>query len=58
MTNVISQYLGLDVVNISVYAKVNQNIPNDLRVIDIFANCPGTNLHKQVGDTPVTKSNV
>ena len=50
MINVISLFHGLDVVNINVYAKVYQNIPNGLRVIDIrelsgdkiFANCPVT----------------
>ena len=36
MINVISQSLMLDLVNIYVYAKVYQNIPNGLRVIDIF----------------------
>ena len=55
MINVISQSLGLDVVNINAYAKFYQNIPNSLRVIDIF--------HEQAGDKiftncPVTKSNV
>ena len=42
MINVISQSLGLDVVNINAYAKFYQNIPNGLRVIDIF--------HEQAGD--------
>ena len=37
MINVILQSLGLDLVNINVYAKVYQNIPN-------IANCPG--FHK------------
>ena len=36
MINVILQSLGLDVVNINVYAKVNKNIPNGLRVVSIF----------------------
>ena len=58
MINVISQSLGLGVVNINVFAKVYQNIPNGLQVIDIFANCPETkssqtgrcqNLHKLSG---------
>ena len=49
------QSLGLDFVNINAYAKFYQNIPNGLRVIDIF--------HEQAGDKiftncPVTKSNV
>ena len=34
--NVISQSLGLDLVNINVYAKVFQNIPNGLRDRAIF----------------------
>ena len=42
MINVISQSLGQDVVNINAYAKFYQNIPNALRVIDIF--------HEQAGD--------
>ena len=42
MINVISQSFGLDVVNINAYAKFYQNIPNGLRVIDIF--------HEQAGD--------
>ena len=55
MMNVISQSLGLDVVNINAYAKFYQNIPNGLRAVDIF--------HEQAGDKiftncPVTKSNV
>ena len=55
MINVISQSLGLDIANINAYAKFYQNIPNGLRVIDIF--------HKQAGDKffincPVSKSNV
>ena len=55
MINVISQYFGLDIVNINAYAKFYQNITNGLRVIDIF--------HKQARDKiftncPVTKSNV
>ena len=52
MINVISQSLGLDVANINAYAKFYQNIPNGLRIIDIFheqaedkifTNCPVTN---------------
>ena len=36
MKNVISQYLGLDLVNINVYAKVYQNIPLSSRDRVIF----------------------
>ena len=36
MKNVISQSLGLDLVNINVYAKVRQNIPLSLRDRAIF----------------------
>ena len=36
MKNVISQYLGLDLVNINVYAKVYQNIPLSSRDSAIF----------------------
>ena len=36
MKNVISQSLGLDLVNINVYAKVYQNIPLSLRDREIF----------------------
>ena len=52
MINVISQSLGLDGININAYAKFYQNIPNGVRVIDIFyeqagdkifTNCPVTN---------------
>ena len=55
MINVISQSLGQDVVNINAYAKFYQNIPNGLRVTDIF--------HEQAGDKiftncPMTKSSV
>ena len=42
MINVISQSLGLDVVNINAYAKFYQNIANGLRIINIF--------HEQAGD--------
>ena len=38
--NVISQSLGLGLVNINVNAKVYQNIPNGLRVIDILRELP------------------
>ena len=36
MTNVISQSIGLDIVNINVYATVYQNIPLSLRDRAIF----------------------
>ena len=36
MKNIISQSLGLDLVNINVYAKVYQNIPLSLRDGAIF----------------------
>ena len=36
MKNVISQSLGLDLVNINIYAKVYQNIPVNLRDRAIF----------------------
>ena len=39
MKNVISQSLGLDLVNINVYAKVYQNIPPSLRDRAIFTFC-------------------
>ena len=42
MINLISQSLGLDVVNINACAKFYQNNLNGLRVIDIF--------HEQAGD--------
>ena len=52
--NDVWQPLGLHLVNINAYAKFYQNIPNSLRVIDIF--------HEQAGDKiftnrPGTKSN-
>ena len=51
MINAISQSLGLDLVNINVIAKVCQNIPNSLRVIDIFRFLSGDkNRHKLSGD--------
>ena len=37
MKNVISQSLGLDLVNINVYAKVYQNIPLSLRDSAFFS---------------------
>ena len=56
MINIFLQSLGLmsNVVNINAYAQFYQNIPNGLRVIDIF--------HEQAGNKiftncPVTKSN-
>ena len=50
--NVISQSLRLDLVNLSVYAKVYQNIPNGLRVIDIISELSGD---KSFTTRPVTK---
>ena len=50
--NAISQSLGLDVVNISVYAKVYQNIPKGLRVIDILRELSGYKIYT---NRPVTK---
>ena len=41
MTNVILQSLGLNLVNINVYAKVYQNIPNGLRVVGIIRELSG-----------------
>ena len=38
MINVISQSLGLDVVNINAYAKFYQNIPNGLELSSFFTN--------------------
>ena len=47
MINVILQPNGLDLVNINVYAKVCQNIPNGLRVVGIFRELSGDKqLHK------------
>ena len=46
MINVISQSLELDLVNINVYAKVHQTIPNGYRHFSLFSgdkifiNCP------------------
>ena len=42
MLNVISQSLGLDVVNINAYAKFYQNIPNGLELSTFFTNSPVT----------------
>ena len=53
MINVISQSLGLDVVNINVYAKVYQHIPNCLRVIEIFRGLSGDKIFT---NRQVTKS--
>ena len=53
MINVISQSCWLDVVNINVYAKVYQNIPNGFRVIDIFRELSGDEIFT---NRPVTKS--
>ena len=48
------QSFGLCLVNINAYAKFYQNIPNGLRVIDIFRHFSrtgrGQNLHKLSGD--------
>ena len=52
MINVISQSLGLDLVNINVYAKVYQNVPNGLRVIDFFHEL---SRDKIFTNAPVTK---
>ena len=41
MLNVILQSLELDLVNINVYAKVYQNIPNGLRAVGIFRELSG-----------------
>ena len=51
--NVISQSFRLDVVNINVYAKVYQNIPNGLKVINIFRELSGDKIFT---NRPVTKS--
>ena len=54
ISNDIWQSLGLHLVNINAYAKFYQNIPNGLRVIDIFRHFSQTgrrqNLHKLSGD--------
>ena len=69
MINVILQSLGLDLVNINVYANAYQNIPNGLWVMDIcrwvsgdkiFTNCLGTNSFTNcpraiIGNTPKFK---
>ena len=47
--------VGLDLVNINVYPKVYQNIPNGLRVMDIFHFLTGDKIFT---NCPVTKSNV
>ena len=49
MINVILQSLGLDLVNINVYANVYHNIANGLRVMDYPTE--DTQLHKLTGDT-------
>ena len=49
LINVILQSLGLDLVNINLYAKVYQNIPNGLRVVGIFRELSG-DIHKLSGD--------
>ena len=54
MINVILQSLGLGLVNINVYAKVYQHIPNGLRVVDIFRKLSGDKqLHKLTRDGQV-----
>ena len=50
MINVISQSLGLDVVNINAYAKYYQNIPDGLALSTFFTNSPVTKSHKLSGD--------
>ena len=46
MINVILQSLGLYLININMYAKVYQNIPNGLELWTFFTDCLGTNLYK------------
>ena len=53
--NDIWQSLGLHLVNINAYAKFYQNIPNGLRVIDIFHEKAGVKIFTNY---PFTKSNV
>ena len=53
--NDIWQSLGLHLVNINAYAKFYQNIPNGLRVIDIFHELACVKIFT---NCPVTKSNV
>ena len=48
MINVISQSLGLDVVNINAYAKFYQNIPNGLELSTFFTNSPVTKSSQTV----------
>ena len=48
MINVISQPLGLDLININVYANVYQNIPNGLRVMDIFHFLTGDKIFAKI----------
>ena len=51
MINVILQSRGLDLVNINVYEKVYQNIPNGLRIVGIFRELSGDKeLHKLSDD--------
>ena len=49
MINIILQSLGLDLVNINVYAKVYQNIPNSFTSYGYFL-LSGDTLHKRIGD--------
>ena len=52
--NVILQSLGLDLININMYAKVYQNIPNGLKVDGIFSELSwDKQLHKLSGDGQV-----
>ena len=53
--NDIWQFLGLHLVNINAYAKFYQNIPNGLRVIDIFHEQASVKIFT---NCLVTKSNV
>ena len=51
MTNVILQSLWLDLVNINVSTKLDQNIPNGSRVIGIFRKLTGDKrLHNVTSD--------
>ena len=47
-TNVISQSLGQDVININAYAKFYQNIPNGLALSTFFTNSPMTKSSQTV----------
>ena len=56
--NDIWQSLGLHLVNINAYAKFYKNIPNGLRVIEIFRHFSQTGRRQIFTNCPVTKSNV